>query len=77
MHKRTDSRGAACHHWYTPTHGGDNPMLFIVLFIVAAGLVFIAVGIIPQIRVSDRLTSASLGWMSEQWLAAHRASHSV
>jgi hypothetical protein len=48
-----------------------------MLFIVAVGLVLIAVAIIPQMRVPDGLTSASLGWMSEQWLAEHRASHSL
>jgi hypothetical protein len=28
-------------------------------------------------RVPGRVNSANLGWMSEQWLAEHRASHSL
>jgi hypothetical protein len=48
-----------------------------MLFIVGAGIVLIAVGIIPWMRVSGGVNSADLGWMSEQWLAEHRASHSL
>jgi len=49
-------------------------MLFIV--VVAAAIVLIAVGIIPRMRVPGGVNSANLGWMSERWLAEHRASHS-
>jgi hypothetical protein len=51
---------------------GENPMLFIV------GLVIVAVAVvtIPRARVPGRVNAAPLGWMSEQWLAEHRASHS-
>jgi hypothetical protein len=35
----------------------------------------IALVIIPRIRVS-RVHTRTLGWMSEQWLAEHRAAHS-
>ena len=52
---------------------GENPMLFIVGVVIA----FIAVVIIPRMRVPGGVNSANLGWMSEQWLAEHRASHSV
>jgi hypothetical protein len=48
-----------------------------MLFIVGIVIAVIAVVIIPRMRVSDSATSASLGWMSEQWLAEHRASHSL
>jgi hypothetical protein len=45
-----------------------------MLFIV--GLVtLIAVVSIPWMRVSGGVNSANLGWMSERWLAEHRASH--
>ncbi len=30
-----------------------------------------------KLRVPDGVNSANLGWMSEQWLAEHRASHSL
>ena len=47
-----------------------------MLFILAVAIVLIAVGIIPRMRVPSGVNSANLGWMSEQWLAEHRASHS-
>ena len=50
-----------------------NHMLFIVGIVIA----LIAVVIIPRMRVPDGVNSANLGWMSEQWLAEHRASHSL
>ena len=52
---------------------GENHMLFIVGIAIA----LIAVVIIPRMRVPGGVNSASLGWMSEQWLAEHRASHSL
>ena len=52
---------------------GDNHMLFIV----GAAIVLIAGGIIPRMRVPGGVNSANLGSMSEQWLAEHRASHSL
>jgi hypothetical protein len=52
---------------------GDNYMLFIVGLV----MVLIAVVIIPRRRVPGGVNSANLGWMSEQWLAEHRASHSL
>ena len=52
---------------------GDNHMLLIV----GVAIVLIAVGIIPRMMVLGRANSANLGWMSEQWLAEHRASHSL
>jgi hypothetical protein len=52
---------------------GDNHMLFIV------GLVMVLIGvvIIPRMRVPGGVNSANLGWISEQWLAEHRASRSL
>ena len=52
---------------------GENHMLFIVGIVTA----LIAVVIIPRMRVPGGVNSANLGWMSEQWLAEHRASHSL
>ena len=75
MHKRTDSQLAACQDRCSPPDCGraDNHMLFIV----GVGIVLIAVGIVPRMWVPGGVNSARLGWMSEQWLAEHRASHSL
>jgi hypothetical protein len=48
-----------------------------MLFIVGVVIVLIAVVIIPRMRVPGGVNSANLGWMSKQWLAEHRASHSL
>jgi hypothetical protein len=48
-----------------------------MLFIVGILVVLIAVVIIPRMRMPGGVNSANLGWMSEQWLAEHRASHSL
>jgi hypothetical protein len=45
-----------------------------MLFIVGLATALIAVVSIPRMRVSGGVKSANLGWMSEQWLAEHRAS---
>jgi hypothetical protein len=47
-----------------------------MLFILGVGIVVIALGIIPRLWVPRGVNPANLGWMSEQWLAEHRASHS-
>jgi hypothetical protein len=51
---------------------GVDHMLFIVGVIA-----LIAVVIVPTMRVPGGVNSANLGWMSEQWLAEHRASQSL
>jgi hypothetical protein len=51
---------------------GENSMLFIVGLVIAS----IAVVIVPKLWVLGGVNRAPLGWMSEQWLAEHRASHS-
>ena len=48
-------------------------MLFIVGIVIAS----IAVVVIPRLRVPGGVNSATLDWMSQQWLAEHRASHSL
>jgi hypothetical protein len=48
-----------------------------MLFIVGVGIMLIAVGTIPRMWVPRGVNSANLGWMSEQWLTEHRASHSL
>ena len=50
---------------------GENPMLFIVGLVIVS----VAVVILPSLRVPGRVNDVPLGWMSEQWLAEHRASH--
>jgi hypothetical protein len=47
-----------------------------MLFIVGAVMLIAVVIIIPRMRVPGGVNSGNLGWMSEQWLAEHRASHS-
>ena len=47
------------------------------LFIVGIVIALIAFVIISRVRVPVCVNSASLGWMSEQWLTDHRASHSL
>ena len=48
-----------------------------MLFIVGVIVLLIAVVIVLRMRVPGGVNSATLGWMSEQWLAEHRASHSL
>ena len=47
-------------------------MLFIVGVVTA-----LIVASIFWMRVSGGVNSANLGWMSEQWLAEHRASNAL
>jgi len=47
-----------------------------MLFIAGLLIVLAAVVIIPKL-VPGGVSAAPLGWMSEQWLAEHRASHSA
>jgi hypothetical protein len=46
-------------------------------FIVGVIVVLITVVIMPRVRVPGGVNGSALGWMSEQWLAEHRASHSA
>jgi hypothetical protein len=46
-----------------------------MLFILGLVIVSAAVVIISRIRALADVNVAPLGWMSEQWLAEHRASH--
>jgi hypothetical protein len=48
-----------------------------MLLIVGVVIVLIAIVGISWMRVPGGLNAANLGWMSEQWLAEHRASHSL
>ena len=47
-----------------------------MLLIVGAVIVLIAVVIITSMRVPRGVNASTLGWMSDQWLAEYRASHS-
>jgi hypothetical protein len=48
-----------------------------MLLIFSAVVVLIAVVIIRRMRVPDSVNGSTLGWVSEQWLAEHRAAHSA
>ena len=48
-----------------------------MLFIFGIVVVLIAVVIIPRMHVPGGVNAGHLGWMSERWLAEHRASHSL
>ena len=39
-------------------------------------LVLIAGVVIRKVRMRGSVNGSTLGWMSEQWLAEHRATHS-
>ena len=71
VHKRTGSFLAAWQDgcWARRSRGAQSYMLFIAGFVTA----LIAVVSIPRMRVSGGVNSANLGWMSQQWLAEHRA----
>jgi hypothetical protein len=46
-----------------------------MLFIVGVVVALVAVVSVPRMRAPGGVNAAQLGWMSEQWLAEHRASH--
>jgi len=48
-----------------------------VLLIASAVVALFGVGIIARLRMDDGTNGRALGWMSEQWLAQHRASRSL
>ena len=47
-----------------------------MLLIVGVVIVLIAVVIIPKMRVPGGVNASTRGWMSDKWLAEHRASQS-
>jgi hypothetical protein len=47
-----------------------------MLLMVGAVIVLIMVVIISRMGVPGGVNASALGWMSERWLAEHRASHS-
>jgi hypothetical protein len=47
-----------------------------MLLIVGGVIVLIAVVTILRTRVPGGVNANTLGWMSDRWLAEHRASHS-
>ena len=48
-----------------------------MVLIVGVVTVLIAVILIPRVRSPGGLNSTAIGWMSEQWLAEQRMSHSA
>jgi hypothetical protein len=47
-----------------------------MLLIVGVVIVLIAVVVTSKMRVPGDVNANTLGWMSDKWLAEHRASHS-
>jgi hypothetical protein len=70
--KRTAGHRADVSGWLSDEETGfrRNYMLFTVVVVM-----LIVIVKIPAMRVPRRLNAASLGWMSQQWLAEYRASH--
>jgi hypothetical protein len=48
-----------------------------LMLILGALIAWIAIVIVPRMRVPGGANEGALGWMSEQWLAEHRASQSA
>jgi hypothetical protein len=48
-----------------------------MLLAVLGITVLVGIAIASAMRLRARAKAADLGWMSEQWLAEHRASHST
>jgi hypothetical protein len=48
-----------------------------MLFILGATIVLVAAAIVRRARVRNGLNAGTIGWMSEQWLAEHQATHSA
>ncbi len=46
-----------------------------MLLIIAALVMLTVVVLIPSVWVPATVNTTKLGWMSERWLAEHRASH--
>ena len=47
-------------------------MLLLIIFLL---ITLIAVIVIARARVPGGVNTAQLGWVSQRWLAEHRASH--
>ena len=69
VHNGTDTRLAAWQHRSRPRHRGTRHMLFIGI-----GAALLALWLTARMWVRRGVQAADLGWMSEQWLAQHRAS---
>ncbi len=46
-----------------------------MLIIIAVLVTLTVVALIPTVWVPATVNASKLGWMSERWLAEHRASH--
>ncbi|HEY5616727.1 MAG TPA: hypothetical protein VIK60_02220 [Vicinamibacterales bacterium] len=46
-----------------------------MMLTIAVLLTLTVAGIIRRVRVPGGVNARQLGWMSEQWLTEHRASH--
>lgn len=73
---RTD-RLPLCISAQTATRPPVSIVHIYMLPIFGVVIVLIAVVIIPRMRVPGGVNSANLGWISERWLAEHRAASSL
>ena len=62
---------------YSLWNGRVVPVENYMLLIFGAVIAVMAIAIIPRMRAPGGVNGSALGWMSEQWLAEHRASHSA
>jgi hypothetical protein len=53
----------------------DSIAAKLMLFIFGLVIAWLALVILPRIRLPRGVNGPHLGWMSEQWLAEHRARH--
>jgi hypothetical protein len=44
---------------------------------IFSAVIVLVAGVIPRMRVPGSVNRSTLGWVSEQWLAEHRAAHSA
>ena len=73
MHNRTDSRGPM---WDDrDNHAASACRVKAMWYTIAVLVACVGALMIYKARAAGRVNAADLGWMSEQWLAEHRASH--
>jgi hypothetical protein len=72
VHNRTD---AFRHFWDDHPSAGDTVAATQAMLISSILIALTAAIIIARMGTSDGMNTRQLGWMSEQWLAEHRASN--
>jgi hypothetical protein len=74
VHNRTDSRRKSAQNEFT-VPGYSGPPAFMMLLIGIGAALLVATFVVTTLRAQRAPTTPNLGWMSEQWLAEHRAMH--